>query len=607
MNLKKIKQSNISKNYFNTIIFIFIIFLYSYLFYSIINSQYSGDDNWNAQISGQLIEENISILRRINNEWIGWLTGAGSIRITYYYIIYPLFHFIDNINVIKTISLVNIILNGFLISYFVNLITKNKNLTLLTPIIFALFIQYKFWHDPILGFPSYMMPLILNFLMISIIYFYKNFYHEDRYYKWLSVICYFFILFMYEISIYFILIFVYFYIWLKKDSYISLKNLFKDLKPFFIVALIHLSITIFYRLIYIPIFREYNSYPAGIPNFNYLIDAFFYQLLGSMPTSFYFNVTKNLGYVSSINEITIVILITLIFIFSTNLFLFLKKNNNNNDTKYQKFFFSLFVIIGIPSSIITAMSGHGKEIIELGKGYTYIPVYLQYVGNIFLIISFLYLLKKIKNYFLYSILSLILSVMIVYGIYINQINNDVVLSQIKNPGRELIYSSFNSGLFDSLDNNDYLIREFKYPSDYKRNYMSYLEKNIHTTDLYDPESTKIFLKGIKEEVGSRMIWDNKNNEITVNVENITNFNIWFSIYGFFDNDKEDGVYYLLNVNEIVINSENEILRIYGNYGKSFNSKSKVITKFENLNLDLLKLVYFNDSYVFDEYTPFNSL
>ena len=104
------------KNYQIVWIFLLLIWcIYNFIF--LLKTGFIGDDQYNSQVKGQLIEENITLFKRIYNEWTGWLVGAGSIRIIYYYLIYPLYYLTQNPVTIKIIAISFIASNIFLIFF----------------------------------------------------------------------------------------------------------------------------------------------------------------------------------------------------------------------------------------------------------------------------------------------------------------------------------------------------------------------------------------------------------------------------------------------------------------------------------------------------------
>lgn len=633
-------------NFYSTNKIYFHIFLitiiYYYLFSNILKSGYSGDDNFNAQVSGQLIQEDISLFKRINNEWIGWLTGAGSIRITYYFTIYPLYHWIENIVFIKAFNLLNLILNSIAIYFFIFKLSRNKYLSFISPLIFISFLQYKFWHDPIVGFPSYMFPLILNVLLISLIFFINYLETSSKKYLKYSAILYFYILFMYEISIYFIFLYTTILIFYENKKNFKLNDLKRSitkLKLHGVIFLSHLLITAFFRLLYIPFFRESNSYPFGVPQLSNFYDALGIQFVGSLPGSFWFYVSR--FYLNPL-EITVseyIYLIPIFIIIFVGIYkLFSQRFISIKEIKISILLLILGLIFAIPPLILTSLSGHQKELIILGNGYTYIPVYLQYFGNLLIFLSFLNFVKINKyKIFKFSIAILITFIITIFYI-INQINNKFVLDSLNNPGRYLIYDASKHDFFKDINSSSMILREFRYPSDYQFNYMKLLNMKITMCDLVDKnnnidpmflytnsefvwsevksfktnkinlndsDSLKSCFQRVKKTVGVRAEFNEVNDNQIISLNDLEELKMFLAIYSFFDRNKKEGIYYLINIEKIKIDNQGNILEIKAKTAKTYNSVTKKINVLNVENINLIKSLQYNDELILYEDDPFN--
>lgn len=496
------KNSNTKINIINySIIFFWIIFY----FFDLLNSGFFGDDSWNSQIRGNLIEENISLLQRIDNEWKGWLFNNGSIRIAYYFIIYPLFYYVENIIYYKLITIGFLFFSCLFFYILITEITNDKKKSLAVTMLLPIFFQFRDWNDPILGFPSFMMPFTLTIILISIIFFIKYLRTNNSKYNFYSVLIFLINPIMYEISIPFLAIYP-----------LIAKIKFNDTYKCICIAKYHLALLfiilffiLFINKIYIPLILNgeiaYGAVQFHFSSLTKLFQAFIIQISASIPSIYFWTNFDELNKISvSIIDLLIVFSFGLIFVKN----LFYKKNlkiKNNNNIIIRNL--GLFFLI-VPA-LLAALSGHQGDIRYLGIGNGYIPVYIQYFGAAFLVAYTLNFKYNNKLKLLFSYLSffifLILSIL-------NLNSNKNILENLNQKyfyPSKIVNTSIRAGLFNDLKENDVIIREMKIPADYSRNYISQSKKLLYTCDYIANNKFPIDISCIKRKKDNNVIWGMK--------------------------------------------------------------------------------------------------
>ena len=256
------------------------------------------------------------------------------------------------------------------------------NLCLLLLLIF--FFQFREWHDPILGF-AILIPLICFFFFSSLYYYQFYLGNNKKKFLYISIFLFLCLLLTYEIS--YPLIVLYIIICFFKSG--SLKNIFKSLKWHFLILIIIIFVTIYFRLNV-----GEKSYPSLDGNF-VIVD--FFKALGIQMysgLSFSYFPRLNVNFIENLELIDLVIF----FYFSVMFFLF--KKIENSKINYFLIFklLTIGLILVLTQSFMVAISGHKKDLINMGLGFGYLPVLLEYFGFSIIYLSLiLVIFLKIKN------------------------------------------------------------------------------------------------------------------------------------------------------------------------------------------------------------------
>ena len=481
--ISKNNKLNISSRIYPVIISLWIFFYFLLL----LNTGFIGDDIWNAQIRGQLIEQNISLLDRINNEWIGWLLSNGSIRILYYFIIYPIFYLTQDPIFFKSLTLFFLISSSLLFYYFLARLANNKDLSLLIGLFLPIFFQFREWNDPILGFPSYMMPFTVSLILISLILYQKYIETLIRKFNYLSTFFLLVNILLYEIAVPFLIA----YIFLSKIKLKKLKLALIEAKLQIIVTTIYLLVVFFVNNIYIPFISKnsvsYTAVQFHFSSLSKLAEAFFIQLIGSIPlTHFLFSEIK-------LNELSINgYELTILLIASFLIFGLTRKLINSWEFIKITPIIKIALILFIAPAFLTALSGHQGDLRYLGFGNAYIPVYIQYFGAcVILVTTLMVVLNKLKNN---NIKCVLVAFIFFIVSSINYSTNKDIVNKLKESHfnvSNLVTSSIIAGLMNNVEDKSMIFQEMITPSSYYRNYIAITGKKLTTCEIADIDQRSI--------------------------------------------------------------------------------------------------------------------
>lgn len=551
--------------------FVIVIFLYPLLIIG-----YVGDDIYNSQIHGLLIENNQTFFNRIVEQINGWISDSGRLFIFNYFLIYQFHLYFDNPLYIRVAQLVIILLTIFIFNLIVGKFTKTNKTNITLILIILAHFQFRNWHDPFLIFPSHLV-IILAFLIFLSKYFFMLYVDNKKwFFIFLSAISYFIAIFTYEIAVPLILVFF-------------IYPVFKGCKLWSVlhVTRYHLLIFIFYLIIFFTIKLFYQNSDAGYPTFSEMnfLDfgkALFIQLLSTIPLS-------SISISSNFNAY----IFFLIFIFLFFYLIFCYKNLNQ-----EKFFtsqsskallcFGSFLIL-IPACL-ASLSGHQYEIIQVGYGYS--PVYFQYFGSsIFFLLIFNYISNKFKIFrfrnkrFLFTLLfSFILSLTIALNSVTNYKISNIVNHIDKYP-RNILQNAFANNFYAGLSENSKLIRVMKRGVDWKWFYFSEIGFSFEICDFLS-QNYKNHKDNLKP-LNDCFSFDNLEevNDIFISKPD----DLWVTSY-FLNNDEPSNAFiFLSKIDKIIFDKNMDVLLLDPEYSLIYNNKSQKISHSSN-KIDVLALL-----------------
>ena len=454
----------------------FFLFLISFLYYffPLVSSGLIGDDAYNSQTNGRLIDEDLNIFEFYYREAFSWYWNNGRlfpISIGMYF----LFHIIENVVLIKTYYLTLILLNLIIFYNIILNFTYSKKFSFFIIIFIFTSVQFRLWHDPILSFHGLLQTLTL-FFFLSIYFFQKYYLHKKLIYINLSAFFYFLSLLTYEVSYLFIL-FLFLMIYFNEGNFLKSINILKKHFILFFIVLILVAIA----KVKISITGE-NFYPSYEQNFNYInfIKSFLIQITSS------FNLTYTLGHAykfgtsfiySNSNYFDLVFISILYILFSQNL----EKNTINNQKLLT--ILSLYMIIFI--SILVSISGHQDEIANIGPGIGYLPIYIQYFFSCIILFFLAQKIAKFNSIFK-KLLYFSIPIVLTLSTYLHLLTNREVVKIINKDWKEpraFFKQILLSEEISFLNNGDLIIREMNSPHDWMWFYTQYTKKKFIYCDL----------------------------------------------------------------------------------------------------------------------------
>lgn len=410
----------------STLIFLILIIIYviSSQFF-ILNSGYYSDDLVMSLCKTKSIFERWSFftcyLNNLNVTFEGYRIDVLNSQF-----ILPCF--IDDLILYKIFILITIISNVILFGYFIKVLFKKWNYTLLFMILVPILFQFRLNHDPILSFYG-SQQLLITYILLSLIFLDKYFSNNKKIYIFLSVIFYNFLLYSYEIGIFFVIIYPILIIYYYHSKHHKLSNIIKHFLPYII------SLLIFFLLLLIKYAGiSYSGTYSGIQinlNFHAILSTFLIQASSAFPLSYYFSkhsflFCHSIGCVFQnikLLDIGAILILNLFFI------RFIIDRRTKNFTSYLKLFILGIILLLLPAMPISLTKKYQNELTTYGWGIGYIPVYIEYFGVALLLGGIVIWAKNLKSSFLKSIIITIILIGINIIVLLNIQNNRIVIDK----------------------------------------------------------------------------------------------------------------------------------------------------------------------------------
>jgi hypothetical protein len=444
-----------------------------------LSSGFISDDSYHSQIRGLLIFNDMTFWQEVWDRIAAGLSEAGRFRPVNWIYLYGLYYITQDLLLMKSLTLLIICIDVLLFSRIIRTFTGSQNLAYLCAFLVPLFFQFRFWHDPILAF-TFFLPMMCMLLFVSILFLTAYFEKKKKSYLICFVVVYFVSLLAYEITYSFIFCYVaiiFFYSW-RKESY-------KVITSIALLTLLHIGIGNYFHMGESPssLEGEYLGSKLQLDIIG-IIHALYIQATAAIPLSWKF---ANAPFHQKFYEIGIENLIlyaTFATLFCTALFKF-DKNSLNKNIIYKILFFSLCTFLG--PALAIAASGHQKELIDAGFGYGYTPVFIQYFGLCVLILFLLLSIKDLSSGPHYKKIFFVLIWLVVFSVgAITREENILIVKEsnkfYKYP-RELLGESIKNGLLDDVGEEDLILRNYRYPSDFYWFYAMKTNRKINVCGL----------------------------------------------------------------------------------------------------------------------------
>ena len=566
--------------------FLLLTLLVIYSFHILLQTGFVGDDAYNTQIAGRLIDDSSSLSEMIVTQHKYWFIENKRILLGYFFI-FPVFFYFQDFESVKLITIGFVLLSLLLFYKFFNLTSGNKHLIFLATFIVLLSIQFRNWHDPVLIFPSHLLPYLMVLTMISLISFYRYLQTEKKDFLLISLIFFTASMFTYEVNIVLSPIFFITAFYLKNNF----KYAIKKTMGHHLILCLYFSFLLF-SILLLPSVK--NPYPT-FASFDFILTfkAFLMQLFATIPGSFFIFNRNHIELIFNYYDFVIFFIS-----FAALQFNFSKFNTHNIEKNKTTFLIITGLIFFIFPAIISAISGHQSELIVAGWGYGYITVFYQYFGlAILLSLLLMNLYNSIKNTHLRKIvffsISLVLSAILIIN---TSINRTVALqtNAVHKYPQDLQRSALSNGLMTDISENDYLIRNMNYANDWKWSYYKYLKKKFTLCDFKNQAYSNMSqnLTGFSDCLNINekffVISDIEDNLIMYTPK----IDVWLASYNIDKIEGVNGQAFFGKLNHIFVNKKNgNPIYVDGTILKSYDQNSNLI-KIHNKKVDFSKVFEF---------------
>jgi hypothetical protein len=467
-------QSKYSRTFFDLLLLIWTV----WVLFPLLDTGLVSDDAYNSQINGAILTQGVTLWQRIWEEIVGWAVGAGRLCPLGFAYVYGLYYLTQDVFLIKGVTLLIICIDILLFSTIIRFLTRNQSLAYLCAFLVPLFFQFRFWHDPILGF-TFLMPLMCMFLLSSILFLIKYLEQKKNYQLTCFALIYLISLLTYEITYAFGFL------------YIPIIFFHANRKRGIKILLIAILLTVIHILLARYIYSEHlmtvgHDYPGAKLNLDIIkgIHALYIQATSALPLSWKF---ANAPFHQKFYQIGVENLITYaVFatLFCTALFKF-DRSSLDKKTLYKIITFSFFTLV-LPALVI-AFTGHQKELIDAGFGYGYTPVFIQYFGLCVLILFLLLFVKDMSSNPNYKKIFFVLIWIVVFSVGAITREENILIVEESNKfykyPRELLGESIKKGILDEVQEPDLILRNHRYPSDYYWFYSMKTNKKLNLCGL----------------------------------------------------------------------------------------------------------------------------
>jgi hypothetical protein len=436
-----------------------------------------GDDAYNSQIRGAAILQNFSLSGDILAQIKGWWIGAGRLNGFSWLYTKLIFWHVDSVFIIKALGLTIMIMSVLTFGRIIRKLTNNELYAFLCMICCPVLFQFRAWHDPILSF-LFLIPLVTLLMHLSIISL-INYAETSKQLWWaLSLTLFVIALFTYELAYFYLLIFIAMFM-----MYQRLRENSRTLYYLVAIALVHAIVAKLGPLLLLPEGQNV-TYPGAQPRFVYpeTLIAYWFQVTGAFPLSW-----KLSNGASGMFPLRTTIVAAL-FIYSSIFLVFLSNFSTNAKVSRIKLCLVIagILILGFP--MLSAISGHAKDIVSLGFGYSYIPVYAQLFG-IAIVIGTLLHYGYQKTRFGRRSTSWAIAFLFAFVATVTFNSNKKIVDSTAfayNYAPKAIENLVKSGFFDDWDaSHSYLIQSYRTPFDNAMHFSKLLEKPVHACYVHE--------------------------------------------------------------------------------------------------------------------------
>lgn len=436
-----------------------------YILSVLLKTGYISDDAYNSQISGTLIQNQMSLFDRTWNEIFGWMRGAGRFYPLSFGYTYPFFYYVKSLLAYKLVAVSVVIASVAFFALFLNVMSGSWVPGVLATLIAPALFQFRAWHDPLLGF-AFLLPLVMLDMSVAFWAFAKSLTSPKRRWIWIAAIAYTCALMTYEIS-YLLCVCFAAIAWEQKRSVreaLRASALFLGMGAFMVLLAFALKSKLN------PYFN--NAY-LGVSirwYFPHVYKTFFIQTYATLPLSWFLRAHDRLtGFLSPIE-------LTFFLPFAGALTYLLRQFRTRLSARF--FFGFGLALLAIPAVPLAVSSGYQDQLIGLGWGIGYLPVYLQYFGLLVVLLGLYQSGARALDarpraaWGLAGVVALLITTIAVLHVGENR-----VVALGANRGftfpRQVLHDSFKRGFLDSVPEGAIILRNARYPADHTWAYTTY--------------------------------------------------------------------------------------------------------------------------------------
>jgi hypothetical protein len=441
---------------------LFALISAAYLLWVLLGTGYISDDAYNSMIPGSLQQGQVALFDRTWAEIVGWIKGAGRFYPLSFGYTYPMFYYVRSLATYKVISFCFVLASVGTFALFLSALAGSWVMGALALVAVPVFFQFRAWHDPLLGF-AFLLPLVMLYMGLAFYGFTRFLDSRRRGWFALAIVAYLAALMTYEVS-YLLCVCFAFIAWERTRS---VKRAFWESFPFLALGggFVVLAFALKSRLN--PYYN--NSYLGVAINWYFpkVYKTLLIQTYAALPFSYFLRAKTRLTGFLFWWELAF-------FVPFLAALAYLLRRAASRLTPVFFFGFGGSLVL-IPAVPLAVSSGYQEQLMGLGWGMGYLPVYLQYFG-MFLVFVGGYLAlsrwigeRRRAQGGLAVFAALLMTVMAVLNLGQNRVVAHEANRVFKYP-RDVLDSSLREGILADVPDGAILIRNGRFPADHTWNF-----------------------------------------------------------------------------------------------------------------------------------------
>lgn len=450
----------------------------AFLFLSVLlKTGYMGDDAYNSQIRGALLQDGRTVFDRTVAEMVGWMKGAGRLfPLGWYH--YYVNYYVRSLVIYKSINVAFVMADVALASLLVRAITRSNPVAILLGLMIPTFFQFRAAFDPFLAF-GFLLPVIAFYMLGTSLCFVLSLQKKSRPLFYASLVLHGVGLLSYEISYpTFILV-----VLLAYQQLGDVRAAWRASRAHIALAFIVILASVLLKTKLNPYFH--HGYPGAELHLSpeMMLQTFLIQAYAAFPLS-YFLKTKAavFSFISGKDRVALWLMC------AGNAYLLTRIKAPAG----LRFLMLFGACLWFAPAAIMAISGHQEDIIRLGYGNAYMPVYVEYFGfGIFCLAGFLELYSRIRNPYARAAANLAYCLVVtLFGFYNLGENRSIALStnSFYLYPRQVLQSAIENDLLAGVPDRAVILRKMRFPHDHEWFYSTHANRVIHVMEV--PEYLK---------------------------------------------------------------------------------------------------------------------